>query len=87
MIVHVYILRGSDNTHYTGMTKCLQKRLEQHYGGESKSTRNKRPLELIYHIRMDGYANARQLEKRIKALGALKFLNRNAPSVVYRQSG
>lgn len=83
MDVLVYILKGSDNTFYTGLTKCLQKRLEQHYAGESKSTKHKRPLELVWHDRFQGYKAARVVEKYIKSKGALKFLTQESPHKVY----
>lgn len=50
----LYILRCSDNTYYTGMTSCLEKRIERHNStGKntwSKYTRQRRPVELVFSI-------------------------------------
>ena len=49
-LYYVYILQSQkDNNFYTGYTKDLKKRLKEHKSGDVKSTRNRRPLELIYY--------------------------------------
>jgi len=46
---HVYILISQkDNKHYTGFTNDLTRRLKEHEQGIVKSTKNRRPLKLIY---------------------------------------
>ncbi len=46
----VYILRSHlDKKLYTGYSSNLKQRLSQHQDGEVVSTRNRRPLELIYY--------------------------------------
>jgi len=44
----VYLLKsGKDNRFYIGQTKNVAARLAQHNAGQVKSTRSRRPLELI----------------------------------------
>ena len=47
---YVYTLRSKkDGNFYVGYTKDLAKRIEQHNKGIVESTRNRRPLGLIYY--------------------------------------
>lgn len=46
---YIYVLRSlKDNQNYTGYTKNLKLRFEKHRNGEIESTKNRRPLVLIY---------------------------------------
>ena len=46
---YVYILKCADNSYYTGSTKHLEIRIEQHQKGEGANHTKKRlPIELIY---------------------------------------
>ena len=46
---YVYILQSElDKNFYTGYTKYTELRIEQHQKGQVESTRNRRPLKLIY---------------------------------------
>ena len=46
---YVYVLRSEkDNKNYTGYTKNLKQRFEQHCKGSVESTKNRLPLKLIY---------------------------------------
>ena len=46
---YTYVLRSKkDNKLYYGQTKNLKLRIEQHNNGNVKSTKHRRPLELIY---------------------------------------
>lgn len=47
---HVYILLSlKDNKFYIGFSANLNKRLKNHQNGDVKSTRNRRPLRLIFY--------------------------------------
>lgn len=49
MTYYVYILKSlKDSKRYIGMTSDLNRRLSEHNSGKVKSTKNRRPLELIY---------------------------------------
>jgi len=64
---YVYILSSQkDKKFYVGFTGNLRKRYKQHSEGEVKSTRNRRPMDLIYY---EGYileSDARRNEKYYK---------------------
>ncbi len=63
----VYILRCKDGTLYTGITKDLKRRVEQHNDGKgSKCTQTRRPVEVVYKEKKMGRANALVREAEIK---------------------
>jgi putative endonuclease len=73
-MIYIYILQCADNTYYTGITKDLDKRFEQHSSGKSKSTRHKRPLILVHSEVSESYKTAAVLERHIKNTGAFRYL-------------
>jgi predicted GIY-YIG superfamily endonuclease len=63
----VYILRCKDGTLYTGITKDIKRRVEQHNDGKgSKYTQTRRPVEVVYKEKKMGRANALVREAEIK---------------------
>jgi putative endonuclease len=64
---YVYILKSKlDNKLYTGFSSNLRKRLVGHERGEVDSTKNRRPLELIYYEAYKDKENALKREKFLK---------------------
>ena len=65
---YVYILKCSDNTFYTGITNNLDRRLNEHATGIHKEsyTYSRRPVELVYHEKLNNPELAIRWEKRIK---------------------
>ena len=50
MLYYTYVLLSKkDNKFYTGYTKNLNLRFKQHCEGQVQSTKNRRPLKLIYY--------------------------------------
>jgi len=46
---YLYILKCADGTYYTGSTKDIERRLQQHQAGEGSSyTKRRLPVQLIY---------------------------------------
>jgi predicted GIY-YIG superfamily endonuclease len=65
----LYILKCSDDTFYTGITKDLQRRLQQHQDGKaSRYTRTRRPVTLLYHEPCRDRTQALVRECAVKAL-------------------
>ena len=63
---YVYILYSEyDNKFYTGYTKDLNSRLHEHKSGNVSSTKNRRPLKLIY---WEGCLNQQDATRREKYL-------------------
>lgn len=72
--VYVYILEMKKGRHYTGITKDIARRLDEHRKGQSKSTKDHRPVRIIYLNMSDSRKEARGLEVKIKRAGARRFL-------------
>ena len=65
----VYILRCADDTLYTGITKDLTRRCDQHNAGTaSRYTRSRLPVELVYEELQPSRSLALKREFAIKAL-------------------
>jgi len=64
---YVYILRSKrDRNFYVGHTVDLLKRMEHHNKGVVESTRNRRPLELIYYEACIKQKDALRRERYLK---------------------
>jgi putative endonuclease len=65
---YVYILLSKrDNKRYIGCTENLDRRLAEHNSGLVKSTKNRKPLKLIYFEEYISKSDAMKREKEIKA--------------------
>jgi len=72
---YVYVLRSKkNNIHYTGFTKNLWKRIEEHNRGEVKSTKGILPLELIYYEACIDKMDAIRREKYLKTTYGKRYL-------------
>lgn len=67
---YVYIVECSDGTFYTGYTKNIQRRINEHnFGSRSaKYTRSRRPVKLLYSEEYDNVSDALKREHQIKKL-------------------
>ena len=64
---YIYILKSKvDNKLYTGFSGNLRKRIKEHSSGGVQSTKNRRPLELIYYEAYKEKTNALKREKFLK---------------------
>ncbi|MFC1664255.1 GIY-YIG nuclease family protein [Pseudomonadota bacterium] len=69
---YVYIVRCSDNTLYTGITKNVIKRIDEHNQGRklaARYTRGRRPVELVYQEKLSSRSQASTREYQIKQMG------------------
>jgi predicted GIY-YIG superfamily endonuclease len=67
MIFHVYIVRCSDNSYYTGHTDNLEKSLAEHNSGECKCyTATRRPIYLLFSQEFVTREEALSAEQQIK---------------------
>ena len=81
MWYYVYILKSQkDGKFYTGYTKNLKLRFEQHVNGEVSSTKNRRPLELIYFEGCLNQQDATHREKYLKTHHGKMFLGNRLKS-------
>ena len=67
---HLYILKCSDQTLYTGITTDLNRRLKEHNGAGlgAKYTAARRPVKLVYFKEFKNRSEASREEARIKKL-------------------
>ncbi len=66
---HLYLIRCRDNSLYTGITKNVSRRLEEHRSGNRKGAkylRGKAPLTLVWQHQAESQSDALKLELRIK---------------------
>ena len=67
---YVYMVRCSDGTLYTGITKDLEKRITAHNSGKdgARYTRSRRPVKLVYSEQVESRSAAARLEYQFKQL-------------------
>jgi predicted GIY-YIG superfamily endonuclease len=69
----VYLLRCGDGTLYTGITKDVARRCEQHNAGTaSRYTRSRLPVALVYQESQASQSLALKREAAIKAMSRLE---------------
>ena len=78
---YTYVLHSKkDDKLYTGVTKNLKLRFEQHQNGEVESTKYRRPLILIYYEACNMEDDARRREKVLKSYRGKMFIRRRLKS-------
>ncbi|MQY80115.1 MAG: GIY-YIG nuclease family protein [Bacteroidetes bacterium] len=78
---YVYVLRSEkDNKLYVGYTSDLMKRFEQHNNGKVKSTRERKPLKLIYFEGCLSQKDALHREKYLKKFYGKMFIHNRLKS-------
>ncbi|SEA69498.1 putative endonuclease [Psychroflexus halocasei] len=78
---YVYILKSEvDGKNYTGYTKDLNLRFNQHNNGYVESTKNRRPLKLIYFEACLSQNDALKREKYLKTHYGKMFLKKRLKS-------
>ena len=64
---YIYILKSiKDGKYYTGFSSDLKSRIKDHRLGHVQSTKNRRPLELIYYEAYKEKSQALRREKFLK---------------------
>jgi putative endonuclease len=76
MKYYVYILRSlKDGKRYIGFTSDLQRRLTEHNSEKVKSTKNRKPFELIYTETFENKSDAMKREKFFKTHQGRNYLD------------
>lgn len=72
---YVYLLLSKkDNKTYLGSTDNINRRIDEHNKGKTLSTKNRRPLILIYTEEFETLIEARNREKYLKSRKGRKEL-------------
>jgi putative endonuclease len=69
-----------DKDFYTGFTKNLKLRFEQHEKGKVESTKERRPWQLIYYEACIDEYDAKRREKYLKTYHGKMFLKKRLKS-------
>ena len=78
---YTYVLRSEkDMKFYVGYTKDLKLRFEQHTKGIVDSTKDRRPLRLIYYEACENQQDAPKREKYLKTYNGRRFLQNRLKS-------
>jgi len=78
---HTYVLQSEkDDKFYVGFTKDLKLRFEQHDKGLVESTKDRRPLKLIYYEACLSQDDATKREKYLKSYHGRMFLKNRLKS-------
>jgi putative endonuclease len=78
---YVYVLQSEvDGNFYVGYTKDLKLRFEKHNKGYVASTKNRRPLKLIYYEACLNQQDATHREKYLKSYHGRMFIKRRLKS-------
>lgn len=72
---YIYVIQSIMDKHlYTGSTHDLRKRLREHNAGGVFSTKNRRPLKLVYYEACLNEQDARAREKYLKTGMGKRYL-------------
>ena len=78
---YTYVLHSlKDGRFYTGFTGDLELRFEQHSNGFVDSTKNRRPLKLVYSEACTDQRNVTRREKYLKTHYGKMFLRKRLTS-------
>ena len=71
---YVYILKMGNEQLYTGFTKNLKRRMQEHNGGKADSTKRRLPLTLIHYEAYLKESDARRREEFLKKSQGKRYL-------------
>jgi len=75
-VYYIYILQLQDETYYHGFSDDLKKRLVNHKHGLVESTKNLRPVKLIFYAAFSKKNKAIAFEKYLKSSSGFAFRNK-----------
>lgn len=73
---YVYIIQLRDGTYYHGFAKDLKERIKDHKNGNVESTKNLRPIKLVFYAAFSSKLKALQFEKYLKTTSGWAFRNK-----------
>ena len=71
---YVYILEMNNWKYYIWSTKDVKRRFDEHCRWLTKSTRNNRPLKLLFYKEYDNYQTAFEMELYLKRQKSRKIV-------------
>lgn len=73
---YVYILQLKDKSYYVGYSSNLKLRIVEHERGNVESTKNLKPLKIIYYSAFSNQKKATEFEKYLKTSSGFAFRNK-----------
>ncbi|MFH1827161.1 MAG: GIY-YIG nuclease family protein [bacterium] len=73
---YVYILKLSNRLYYVGYSSNLKNRIKAHKEGSISSTKNLRPLILVYYSAFTNQRKAVKFERCLKSSSGFAFRNK-----------
>ncbi|MEQ9286828.1 MAG: GIY-YIG nuclease family protein [Cyclobacteriaceae bacterium] len=74
-MIYVYVIRSRfEDWYYTGQTKDLKTRIDQHNSGKTRSTKSHKPFDLVYFETLESREDAVNREKYLKSGIGREFL-------------
>jgi len=84
---YVYVLQSEkDHKFYTGCASNIQKRLEEHNSGKVSTTRNRRPLKLIYWEGCLNQQDAASRERYLKTTWGKRYIKSRLTEYIKRHA-
>ena len=78
----VYVLESSiDHQHYVGLSANIESRLKMHNAGKVRSTKSRRPYQLVFQELIGSLKEARKREKYFKSAAGRKYLQKILPKI------
>lgn len=74
---YVYVLKTKDDGFYTGYTLDLRERVKKHNEGGVISTKDKRPVRLIWYCAFEDEGKAIKFEKYLKTASGIATRNKH----------
>jgi len=75
-VFYTYILQLKDKTYYVGFSTDLKERIKYHNQGLVSSTKNIRPVKLVYYSAFSTQKKATDFEKYLKTSSGFAFRNK-----------
>ncbi len=73
---YLYILKCRNGSFYTGITKDIKKRIDEHESGKgSKYLRGKGPLSLVFSVEVESKSMALKYEMEVKKISRKDKIN------------
>ena len=74
---YVYVLRSLKNgRHYVGMSQDVSRRLKEHNDGRTRSTKSRKPFEIVYTEECENREAARKRERYFKSGAGRRYLDK-----------
>jgi putative endonuclease len=70
----VYVLKDKNGKLYKGMTNNIQRRINEHISGHTKTTKIMKGLKVVYLENYDTFTEARKRELYLKSAAGRRFL-------------